>query len=560
METDGTQCEYEKHALKRTAYTEQILNSDASKKLIVAGPGTGKSFLFQQICKRKLEEGESKILALSFINELVDDLTQDLYQLAEVKTLHSFALSRVPGKKNMFLRLGNVIEGDYAIAFGKHVDFNHIFCNFINAAEELKFYSKRRKYYSFFSPNCSVYTLIKIFERDEERIPKYSLILIDEFQDFNRLESRLLSFLSKRSPVVIVGDDDQSLYDFKYAEPADIRNKQVSEEFEAFGLPYCSRCTKGIIDAYIKLIDTAQSNGYLQDRVPKKYLYFPSEKKDCCSDAHPRISVKRGVFQNVIAYNIDLELKALFDPRAKHLPTVLIICPLRKQIESVEKGLRARGFKNIDASQRYEPDTIMEGFNLLLKNSSCNLAWRILFEAECGRTGKNERFEQVMNESFDSDIPFKDLLSVEERRTIKKVNAALRKIRDGKNVDDATLTEVFTVLGYNPLEIAQSQVREALAQKSAQKNIYKNTPIKIVTMLGAKGLTRDYAFLVNFDDRFLLDRGNDNLMEITDGGICKFLVALTRAKERVCIYTSKDEYPTYVQWIADGFIDDCTGE
>jgi len=560
METNETQCEYEKHTQQRAAFTEAILNSDASKKLIVAGPGTGKSFLFQQICKRKMDEGDSKILALSFINELVDDLSRDLYQLAEVKTLHSFALNKIPGDKNMFLRLGSVIEGDYTIAFGNHVDFNNIFCNLINAEEELKFYSNRRKYYNFFSPNCSVYTLIKIFEQDEGRIPKYSLILIDEFQDFNRLESRLLSFLYKRSPVVIVGDDDQSLYDFKYAAPADIRNKQSSEEFETFELPYCSRCTKGIINAYIKLIDTAQSKGYLQERAPKEYLYFPSEKKDSCSGAHPRIVVKLGVFQNVIAYNIDAELKALFDPRANHLPTVLIICPLRIQIESVERGLRARGFKNIDASQRHELDIIMEGFNLLLKNSSCNLAWRILFEAECDRTGKSGRFEQVMNESFKSDILFKDLLTVEERRTIKKVNAALRKIRDREEVDDATVAEVFTVLGYNPLEIAQSKVRDALAQKSEQKNIYKNTPIKIVTMLGAKGLTRDYAFLVNFDDRFLLDRDNDNLMKITNGSICKFLVALTRAEERVCIYTSKNVYPTYVEWIADEFIDDCTGE
>ncbi len=137
METDATQCEYEKHALQRTAYTAKIVTSDAKKKLIVAGPGTGKSLLFQQICKRKIEEGGSKILALSFINELVDDLSQDLYQLAEVKTLHSFALSRIPGEKNMFFRLGNVIESDYAVAFGKHIDFNRIFCNLINDEEDL---------------------------------------------------------------------------------------------------------------------------------------------------------------------------------------------------------------------------------------------------------------------------------------------------------------------------------------------------------------------------------------------------------------------------------------
>ena len=560
METETTQCEYDKHALKRAEYTETILNSIAPKKLIVAGPGTGKSFLFQQICKRKLDEGKSKILALSFINELVDDLSKDLYQLADVKTLHSFALSKIPRDKNMFFHLGNVIEGDYTAIFDKHVNFNRIFCNLINDQESLNFYSKRRKYYNFFSPNCAIYTLIKMFEIDEKRIPKYSLILIDEFQDFNRLESRFLSFLSKKSPVVIVGDDDQSLYDFKYADPSEIRKKYKSKDFEAFELPYCSRCTKGIIDAYTRIIDTAQSNGYLQDRVPKKYLYFPSEQKDCCSLSHPKIVVKRKVFQKTIAYNIDSELKALFDPRAEHLPTVLIICPLKKQIESVEKGLRAKGFKNVNARERFEPTTIMEGFNLLLKNGSCNLAWRILFEAECQRTDNKERFKQVIKESLDSNIPFKDFLLTEERRTIKKVNAALRKIKNGKNVDDETLDEIFTVLGYSPIQIAQSQVRDALVQESAKKNIYQNTPIKIVTILGAKGLTRDYTFLVNFDDRFLLDRSDNKEMKITDGGICKFLVALTRAKERVYIYTSKNEYPTYVKWITDELIYDCTEE
>ena len=150
MEADAAQSEYEKHAQERTALTDAILNSDASKKLILAGPGTGKSFLFQQICKENVGEGEAKILALSFINELVDDLSRDLHQLAEVKTLHSFALGRIPGDKNVFLELGSVIERDYAIAFGVDVDFNSIFCNLLDAEEELKFYSKRRKYYNFF--------------------------------------------------------------------------------------------------------------------------------------------------------------------------------------------------------------------------------------------------------------------------------------------------------------------------------------------------------------------------------------------------------------------------
>ena len=310
---DHTQ--YAKHDQARRACTDAIISSDADKKLIVAGPGTGKSFLFQEICKRNLQKGAAKNLALSFINELVDDLARDLYQLAEVRTLHSFALSRIPRDKNVFLRLGSVIERDYSIAFGKQVDFNNIFCNLLDADKELTFYSKRRRYYTFFSPHCSVYTLIKMFEQNEERIPVYSQILIDEFQDFNKLESRLLSLLAERSPVLIVRDDDQSLYDFKHARPVDIREKHASGEFATFPLPYCSRCTRVIVSAYSNVVEKAQAEGYLQERAPKEYLYFPSAEKNRVSDAHPRIVLKRSVYQDTIAYNIDKEIKSLFDPR-----------------------------------------------------------------------------------------------------------------------------------------------------------------------------------------------------------------------------------------------------
>ena len=50
------------------------------------------------------------------------------------------------------------------------VDFNKVFCNLIEEKDNLSFYSKRRRYYNFFSPNCSVYTLLKIFEKDYDKI------------------------------------------------------------------------------------------------------------------------------------------------------------------------------------------------------------------------------------------------------------------------------------------------------------------------------------------------------------------------------------------------------
>jgi len=540
--------QYENYVNSRREYTNKIINSDANKKIIIAGPGTGKSLLFQEICKRNIKDDKNDNLTLSFINELVEDLSRDLYQLSEVRTLHSFALGLIPGDTKMFIKLGDFIEDDYKVYTGKTIDFNNILCNLLEDKEGLSFYSKRRKYYNFFSPNCSVFTLIKIFENNEKKIPSYSHILIDEYQDFNKLESRLLFFLSDKSPILIVGDDDQSLYDFKHANPQDIRSKYNSVDYAAFKLPYCSRCTEVIIEAYNQLINKAQSEGFLQDRTPKDFKYFPSKKKDEISNKNNKIVVKIKVFQHVIAYNIDKELRMQFDPRSKVLPSVLIICPLRKQIEALEKELRIKGFKNIDASQKNKYDPIIDGFNLLLKDSKCNLGWRIIFQAVCEKQQKEDRFKLILDESISTETKFLDLLEVNERKYIKKIIAVLRKINKNNPINDDELNIAFDCLGYNLNEIAKDKIKSKLGQSSIQKHIYKNTPIKIATILGSKGLTRDYTFLVNFDNKYLLER-NGKKLSVTDGSICKFLVALTRAKIKTYIYTSGNIYPTYLEWI-----------
>ncbi len=554
MENENTN-QYEKHIESRKEYTNIIIDSDANKKIIIAGPGTGKSFLFQEICKKNTKNDNNGNLTLSFINELVEDLSKDLYKLSEVKTLHSLALGLIPGNTKMFIKLGDFIGDDYKVCTGKTIDFNDIFCNLIEDKEGLSFYSKRRRYYNFFSPNCSVFTLIKMFENGKKNIPAYSQILIDEYQDFNKLESRLLVYLTEQSPVLIVGDDDQSLYDFKHANPQDIRSKYNSGNYATFNLPYCSRCTEVIVDAYNNLIIKAQSEGFLQDRMPKDFKYFPSKEKDVISKKNNKIIVKTKTYQTLIAYNIDKELKNNFDPRIKVLPSVLIICPLRKQIETLEKALRKKGFKNIDASQKIKYDPIIDGLNLLLNDSQSNLGWRIIFQAVCEKQQKEDRFKHVLDKSISTGAKFLDLLDVSERKDIRKIIAILRKIKENKSLTDDDLNIVFDFLSYDINEIAKDKIKMELGQNSIEKNIYKSTPIKIATILGSKGLTRDYTFLVNFDDKYLLEK-NDKGFSVTDGSICKFLVALTRAKIKTYVYTSEKRYPTYLEWIGEEFIEE----
>jgi hypothetical protein len=86
---------YAKARAERRAKVDAVLQSKSQKKIVVAGPGTGKTFLFKEILK-----GKKNALTLTFVNSLVEDLSLDLCGLSEVKTLHGFARSVLAAATN----------------------------------------------------------------------------------------------------------------------------------------------------------------------------------------------------------------------------------------------------------------------------------------------------------------------------------------------------------------------------------------------------------------------------------------------------------------------------
>ena len=78
--------EYVTAEYKRKEHVDAVLNSTSSKNIVVAGPGTGKTYLFKMIL-----EGKEDTLTLSFVNALVEDLSLELCGISDVKTLHGFA-------------------------------------------------------------------------------------------------------------------------------------------------------------------------------------------------------------------------------------------------------------------------------------------------------------------------------------------------------------------------------------------------------------------------------------------------------------------------------------
>ena len=97
---------------------------------------------------------------------------------------------------------------------------------------------------------------------------KYQYILIDEFQDINRIQYDIIRMLAKpQDNLFIVGDDDQSIYQFRGARPEIMLNfPKDYPEAEQVLLNYNYRSQEEIVKAALRVI------GNNEKRFPKEIL------------------------------------------------------------------------------------------------------------------------------------------------------------------------------------------------------------------------------------------------------------------------------------------------
>jgi UvrD/REP helicase N-terminal domain len=112
---------------ERDAATKKVVDSKSRKKLIVAGPGTGKTHIFDMLIRKK-EEGaprEEAFLVLTFIGGLTADLKRkfrraDEEPRAKVHTLHEYCRDLVGlskgakgGDQQYYVKLPTLIKEDW---------------------------------------------------------------------------------------------------------------------------------------------------------------------------------------------------------------------------------------------------------------------------------------------------------------------------------------------------------------------------------------------------------------------------------------------------------------
>ncbi|CAN5834119.1 DNA helicase PcrA [soil metagenome] len=275
---------------------KEIAASDSRRIGVLAGPGTGKtSFGLMRRVVRLLESGvpANRILLLSFTRVAAADLRDKVAALdapgaEEVRatTLHAFCFGLLQQESvltitrrsprilldhevDLMLRdiggdFGNIHErrrrreayvagwarssGDYpgAPEGSKDREFQEAVRHWLRRHRAMLIGEVVPQAYQFLNMNPQA-----------EALYAFDHVIVDEYQDLNALEQQLLDVLAQYGSLCIAGDDDQSIYSVRYANPEGILTYLACEDVEGYSIQICGRCPENILVVANTLIGCA---------------------------------------------------------------------------------------------------------------------------------------------------------------------------------------------------------------------------------------------------------------------------------------------------------------
>ena len=560
----------------RREYSERILQSDDRFKLIVAGPGTGKTYTFKGLSERNLGEN----LVLTFINNLADDIAQDLADLAKVQTFHSYCLKllhKLPSDGidshfYFFPKLNQVVARDAEILESdiKALPrvFDEAFQSLVEDDGRIEFFLGRANFYNAVGFDDSVYRVLNCFREDSNRIPAVQQLILDEYQDFNALEVEFIDYLESKSPTLIVGDDDQAVYAFRHASPDYLRNKASHPIFVTFSLPYCSRCTEVVIKATDSVIENACARGLLANRLKKRYVcYIPDKKADNekypfiihaqCSTHSKRIPYISKYIARVIEQIPSEEIE---EALKKEYPAALIVGPSH-YLAQIYEHLKVRFANVVYQTPTDKGLTLLDGYLCLLKDGRSNLGWRVILELEAPQS-----VGRLITATSKEDCDLVDVLDHEFWRQHQQRLDILKKLKQDET--ELTPSEIADLETYFDMQFQKllEQMRKAAPQSSTEpednpceegEHTSGQPLIRLTTYTGCKGLSSGFTFVTGLEDTVFPKQNASPL----DREVCQFIVALTRTHKQCHLvstgyFAGQRRTPSvFLNWIPNNLIE-----
>jgi superfamily I DNA/RNA helicase len=350
----------------------EIAKADITPLRVMAGPGTGKTFALMRRVARLLEEGikPSGILLVTFTRTSAADIVRELAKLkvqgsdqVKAETLHSFCFSTLNRKRVLRITGRNprpLLE--YELRFLKE-DIKQLGLGRIRElTKKLKAFEAAWARLQSDEPgwpqnkeDCSFQQALQnwlVFHKAiliGELVPEmlkylrdnpacterntYEYVFVDEYQDLNKAEQKLLDLLSENASFMLIGDEDQSIYEsFRYAHPEGIV-KYANDHTGTYDIPLdeCRRCPKRVVRLANNLITN-------------------NELRSCPTTLYARGKNKEGEVYAVQWKTMEAEVNGLtnfikkkIDDGTINTGKVLVLCPRRQFGYLIRDKLRKIG-------------------------------------------------------------------------------------------------------------------------------------------------------------------------------------------------------------------------
>lgn len=575
--------------------------------LVLAGPGSGKTFVITSRTKYLIEEcgvKPERILVITFTKAAAQEMRERFYKLMEGETpkvtfgtFHAVYFTIL--KYAYGLRAENIIRDDQRIGYLRELihkynleieDENEYIADLTSEISRVK--SEKIDLANYYSVNCSTEIFRKIFQEYKEKMQqarlidfddmllmcnrllmeneevrkfwqsRYTYILIDEFQDINKVQYDSIRILAApENNLFIVGDDDQSIYRFRGAKPEIMLGFEKDyQNAQRVVLDYNYRSTQNIIKAaglviknntrrFAKNIKTIHEEG---EKVRIKHFKTQKEEVEAVIQeivkeraegrALEEIAVlfrtntqPRLLAQKMVEYNIPFKMRDEVPNLYNHWIAQNIFTYIR-----MSKGpvLRSDMLQVMNRPKRYiSRDSLEEqvvDFQKL-KNYYGDKDWMV------DRIEKLE-YDLAMLKTM---APYAAIRYIQKGM---KYEEYLKEYADYRRINATELLDVIDEMAeaskdYKNYEewFAHIQQYTEEMKRQAAKNKNISNAVTFTTMHSSKGLEYESVYIIDANETIVPHKKATTDADIEEERRM-FYVAMTRAKKRLAIYSAAERY------------------
>ena len=413
----------------------------------------------------------------------------------------------------------------------------------------------------------------------------YEFILIDEFQDICPLQYELIKKLAApHNNIFVVGDDDQSIYAFRGADPKMMfefeNDHKKLKEYERVTLGVNYRCSESIVDCSSNLISHNKKRYKKVLKSGKKgFLKTDTVMYREFSDVGKETMYVVNMVENLIARGIDeSEIAVLY--RVNTQPGMLVSKLKERNIRFVikdsvpniyEHWVAKNIFAYVELAGMQDTGRTYDANNRTVGRTD---GWRELFLQIANRPTRYITRESLRRQDLSFDTLYaenRDKAYVREKLDKLKYDLTIlsklppkaavgyirkaigydgfiKKYAEERMLDADGLYEILNELEASAAEFTTyadwkkhiEEYSEALRKKTAEHK-EKESGVGLLTFHSAKGMEFDTVFIIDASEDYTPYWQAAKSAEIEEERRM-FYVALTRAKNRLFVLHAEDRF------------------